>query len=658
VPLEGIFTDVFILDKPSAFRYFDIMQLHEDPEKLRAWESERKNGLKIVQQIENNRLFILGKPGAGKTTFLKYLTLQAVQSKLHKISIFVSLHEWSNSGLDLMPFLVKQFEICHFPNAQAFIEHILTTGDAIVLFDGLDEVKQEGDKRSQIIDMLKNFSKQYLSTQILITCRIAATDYFFEQFTYMEVADFTEEQMRIYAENWFKNNPEKKQAFFQEWEKSEHENLRDLSKIPLLLSLLCLTFDETLNFPTQRAKIYKEILNVLLKKWDSSRNIQRNYQDLLPEKKQKLFTEIAVETFENQKYFIDQEYLSKKIEVFFDSKVDGESVLKAIESQHGIFVERARGIYSFSHLTFQEYFTAKYIADNAEPSIFKQLIGNCLKEYRWHEVLLLTVSLLDDADEFFNIFRQMIDNIIKNDEKLVQFIQWSAEKANTVDTPYKPETVRSIYNFLVLSTELAFDYEHKLESFFTPLNNVFDFYNTLALASALDEQDGISAPDFDFIRDVNTVFDLKIDFSLVFIQQFALIFFTGQGHQTTFKENKRKFSIYFKEIVDLYQQKNLTELHHALSSLTIPNVNNSKEALVIFTEYKEWAVFAEDLRKIMQTHRNIGHEWNFTTEQLKLLRRYFEANQLLVECLNLAVVSDRAGIENSLLLPPSNYDTN
>ena len=80
ISLEGIFSDVFILDKPSAFQRFDIPKLKNDPLKL--YNTERKNGLEVVKQIKNNHLFILGKPGAGKTTFLKYIALQAVQSQL------------------------------------------------------------------------------------------------------------------------------------------------------------------------------------------------------------------------------------------------------------------------------------------------------------------------------------------------------------------------------------------------------------------------------------------------------------------------------------------------------------------------------------------------------------------------------------------------
>ncbi len=56
-----------ILDKISATRRFDLQRLLEDDSMLR--NVERRNGLEVVKKFENSRLFILGKPGAGKTTF-------------------------------------------------------------------------------------------------------------------------------------------------------------------------------------------------------------------------------------------------------------------------------------------------------------------------------------------------------------------------------------------------------------------------------------------------------------------------------------------------------------------------------------------------------------------------------------------------------------
>jgi predicted NACHT family NTPase len=78
-------------------------------------------------------------------------------------------------------------------------------------------------------------------------------------------------------------------------------------------------------------------------------------------------------------------------------------VLKAIEAQHGIFVERARGIYSFSHLTFQEYFTAKYIVENAGKRSLERLVSSYLFKPHWREVILNTAGIVQEADHLLKL---------------------------------------------------------------------------------------------------------------------------------------------------------------------------------------------------------------------------------------------------------------
>ena len=78
VPLDDIFTDAYMLDMPAAFRRFDIeslKQISADPDTLP--RAKRINGLRLV--VEKDNLFILGKPGAGKTTFLKYIAVKAAE---------------------------------------------------------------------------------------------------------------------------------------------------------------------------------------------------------------------------------------------------------------------------------------------------------------------------------------------------------------------------------------------------------------------------------------------------------------------------------------------------------------------------------------------------------------------------------------------------
>jgi predicted NACHT family NTPase len=236
VPLDEIFTDVYLLDSVTALRHFDIETLkaiNKDPESI-GHEVKRYDAMELVSKKAsrdlsilriferqkttlNKRLFILGRPGSGKTTLLKYLALQAANGVLDKVPIFVSLKEWDDSGLALFPFLVKQFEICDFPDSDLFLKYLLKHDYAIVLFDGLDEVKQEAKKREKMIADLRDFSKQYWETQCLITCRIAATNYSFEHFEYLELADFTRGQIDQYIAKWFDSDQKKIDLFQQEF---------------------------------------------------------------------------------------------------------------------------------------------------------------------------------------------------------------------------------------------------------------------------------------------------------------------------------------------------------------------------------------------------------------------------------------------------------
>jgi predicted NACHT family NTPase len=308
VPLEGIFTHVCLLDEPTAFQRYDVRALQqaiaEEPDALRSilHSSTRKDvqvveGTKLVTRSEAHRLLVLGKPGAGKTTFLQHLALEAAKGTLQKLPIFVALREWREIGdqESLLDFIARQFDICQFPNARSVVDYFLRHSDTLVLFDGLDEIPEEDDHRGQAIDTLRDFARKYPHAQILITCRVAATDYTFRGFKYVELADFNEEQMHAFVKKWFRNEKELAAQFWEEYQRPENWDLRELGHIPLLLALLCLGYAEMLSFPHRRVALYEETLDALLKKWDASRRIRREeiYRKLSLDRKNRMFSQLA-----------------------------------------------------------------------------------------------------------------------------------------------------------------------------------------------------------------------------------------------------------------------------------------------------------------------------------------------------------------------------
>ncbi|MCP4109063.1 MAG: NACHT domain-containing protein [Desulfobacteraceae bacterium] len=427
VDLEGIFTKVNLLSTPSAFCQTPKEQLEKMFRcEIAFGDHEKKgiDGLKAVQETE--KLFIFGKSGAGKTTFLKYATLKAIDGTLNYIPIFIPLRSFSESDQSIFDFIVGQFEIFDYPEAGSFIESLLKEGKAVILCDGLDEVNKEKGLRNRVIQELIDFSKKFDKDKYVITCRVAVSEYQFEDFTYVEMADFDDQQIKAFVYKWFTGKSQIADNFLKEFEEARNKRIRDLTQNPLLLTLLCIGYEETLTFPSHRSEIYEEAIDALLRKWDISRRIKRDeiYNKLSLGRKRQMFARIAYETFEKGEYLFEQKELAEKVVAYLrnlppadtEEDIDSIAIIKAIEAQHGIFVERAQKIYSFAHLTFQEYYTAKYIVSHIHKGVLTHLIQNHFIDESWWEVFILTAEMLDDADEFFEIFiKAREDFAIKNE---------------------------------------------------------------------------------------------------------------------------------------------------------------------------------------------------------------------------------------------------
>ena len=142
--LQGIFTDVNLLSKPSAFQPVTSEEesLLQDSylgkiDQGRLLE-KGKDGLDVVRK--NPWVFLLGKPGAGKTTFLKHLVFKGLEGKIdannYQIPIFITLRDFAASEQQsLFEFVVRQFQICDFPKADTYVNAMLKHGKALVLCD-------------------------------------------------------------------------------------------------------------------------------------------------------------------------------------------------------------------------------------------------------------------------------------------------------------------------------------------------------------------------------------------------------------------------------------------------------------------------------------------------------------------------------------------
>lgn len=661
VSVEGLFTQVYLHDKPLAYRRFDIERLKRE-QKLDAVSSKAGVSTDALDVITiSDKLFVLGKPGAGKTTLSKYLTLLSAKGKIDKVPIYISLHDWAQSGFKLFRYIEKQFDICDFPDAEIFIEKaLLEKGRSIILFDGLDEISEQDNVRQKKIQEIEDFTNKYWKNKFLITCRVSATDYSFEKFSYVEIADFSPSQIKIYVEKWFANHPQKGDLFLDELGKEENYGLQELARTPILLNLLCLSFDETLYFPSRLVDLYQEAIDALLKKWDSSRNIKRDdiYRTLSVTRKQQLLARIAAEFFEKKEFFFSENHLIRLIEEYlktfpgFEGDIDGGSILKAIEGQHGLLVERAHRIHSFSHLTLQEYFVAKYIIENGSDRTIQKLI-NHITDRHWHEVFIMVTSLLPHADIFFETANSVLQDIrgysfpIKLSRMLRSLRDYSSNQRLNVlyiTLAYKLNIRSELSSLQKLGSELVSRIGNPANLKSVRKNTIEITKILSALKTSIDER-GISYACLEALDSINHPFSHFINTKVVPSSKYSF-----EKTISITDDIDMKIRGHLNKI-----QKQVQDLNSALDDDKLNNNSRQKKlnkiVLDITKTIKDTYSLLDKVDGAMGfAFTEKAMDWTFDANEINELLDYIYTQKLLLECLKVASVSNRQKILHEMFL--------
>lgn len=638
VSINDIYVDINILKEIPSQRGLTVADLQE----LELTEFDRV-GLGTVKQPQilgmhavktYSKLRVLGKPGVGKTTFLKHLAIQCNRGAFaaQQVPTFITLRDFAEESRDsgkfsLLSYIRQSWLIAGVSNPSV-LETLLQEGRVLLLLDGLDEVQNQNS--ATVLREIHRFLGKYHKNQFVVSCRTAAQKLSLRGFTDVEIAPFTQAQITTFAQKWFvafaERNPQSGQVqskqFLQKLDLPENWQFRQLMVTPLFLHLACWVFQGQEKFPTKRSEFYKQGLDLLLGKWDESQGIERDeiYRDFQLPQKLRLLSQLAAVTFEQGHYFFEQRIIEQYIEDYLrnlpgamlepeELQLASEGILKAIEAQHGILIERARGIFSFSYLAFQEYFTARKIVASHNLRALEQAIGGLVSHItdpHWREVFLLTVAMLRSADSLVQVMKQEIDALVAQDPYLQEFLMWANQKSQTIPSQLKVATARAFYLALAQSSPTVAHF---------------------ALASTLDQGIVLDA----------ALENLLLEFAAGHSQDFAYVNACSEALNNI-----------LVMVLDAGFYQSLQQLKDQL-----PPPSQSRKRLQDWWE-QNYAAWLEQVRATISNYRNIHHSWQFTPEQQQVLQRYYDANQLLIDCLNSnceVTAAIRQEIEATLLLP-------
>ena len=682
IPVSDIYTETKVHERVISRRFIELSKLLEDFKKsnfisfnFNSYSGEEILGTECIEKYQ--KIVIWGKPGSGKTTFLKHLAIDCINriSFSDYVPFFISIRQFSENQnkLSLIEYLSKKYYRSKIDRQE--IEKLLIHGKVLLLLDGLDEIRNIN--KDYILREIQNFANIYDENRYVITCRSAAQEYIFEDFVEIEISDFNSQQISQFVTNYFSSvyaeeniidndnvndsdddirdggeieeeiddvsQTEDYSDLDEEEETSDSDSdsdsdndsdedeltlarefigrinresrIRDLATNPLLLTLLCMVFRDSRGFPANRSELYEEGLDILLKKWDANRNIERDqaYQSLSRKRKETLLSQIAYVTFERDQYFFKRnkvgnyirEYITNLPDASDDSDaldLDSIAILKSIEAQHGLLIERAKGIYSFSHLTFHEYFTARKIADNVNPRLQEKAISklvNHVSELRWREVILITAGMLPNADYLLDKMKNHIDSML-DEPSLKSFKNWIEKflTSNTSDIK-NPIHIRMFY-FYISCMELDFQPIDPGENAELQSNYYLILSLNIARTISLNLNQTVSL--------TNATFS-KVNFSNI------------------------------RESCDLLRQTLKQGLCHTPDKQLANLIKNHIRQLPLGgDDIQEWwkthgDAWVSGLRKILVNYKDIGHDWEFTPDQATQIKQYYDANRLLYECL-------------------------
>jgi hypothetical protein len=390
---------------------------------------------RVLEESDNRRFVVLGKPGSGKSSLLKFLMLTAAQKHLdfHRDSrellfpIFVEIRKLEHAlagstepDYNILEFLYDSMSReygLRLPGG-GFFESYLDKGKALLLFDGLDEVAAES-RRAEIRRMISAFiTSRHPGNTVIVTSRIAGysrarfstTDY--HHFT---LEDFNQEEIEAFIHRWYHSrlsNPAEADSKAEDLKEALKKKppIRELAKNPLLLTIIGIIHRYEAQLPEDRLVLYDKAAEALLYTWD-------NVKKIIDEKfklshRQRFLGKVAfhlqsIEKGDEAGTMMDRHELYGILledfrKVFgcenWEAKGLVDEFLETIKLRAGLLVELAPDKFGFAHKTFQEYFAARWIANEAilkfNLQIMKDHINNFIDDAFWHETLLLALRAL------------------------------------------------------------------------------------------------------------------------------------------------------------------------------------------------------------------------------------------------------------------------
>jgi len=391
--------------------------------------------LEVCADPQAQRLVLLGDPGSGKSSLLRYLALNWARTEdinqryTRPLPLLIELrdyHRWECPSARGFPRYLHEASTWHRLNQHTLDWLLKQPGRVVVLLDGLDEVFDPVD-RERVVDDIHRFSNDYPGTRILVTSRVVGykaerlRDAGFRDYMLQDLDDRV--QIPDFLARWHQvtfTDPNEAAPKRERLAKAIRDSrpIAQLAGNPLLLTLMAI-INRYQELPRDRSMLYEKAAEVLLQQWDTERGLQ-DFPDLSREidlrAKTSILRRVAtrMQTGEGNggkaaniiqgEALIDlvERYLCEELR-FTQARAAAQALVRQLRERNFILCFLGADTYAFVHRTFLEYFCATdhvHRFEKEKSLTLDGLIGVFVEHCRdddWREVLRLICGQIDET---------------------------------------------------------------------------------------------------------------------------------------------------------------------------------------------------------------------------------------------------------------------
>lgn len=339
---------------------------------------------------------ISGSGGSGKTMLLRHLFISCIKDK-RKTPVLIELRSLNNSNKSIQSSILDTLNLNGIKEDRKYLELAIESGHFCILLDGFDEI--EFARRKKLSKQIQSLASKYPKNWIAISTRPDQQIQAWPDFNQFRIEPFDLDRA-IELVDKVPFDKDIKENFTQELKAELYKKHKSFLSNPLLLSIMLLTYYDNAKIPNKLSVFYRQAFEALFHRHDAKKSgFQRDMHSKLDISDfEKAFSSFCVLSHINSDYNFSQ---AKAIEYFDKAKnlanlktnYKSSEILKDSTQAVCLLIEEGMD-YSFTHRSFQEYFTAKYIC-TAPTNKKRTIISKFAKRIRSDKV----VNLLFEMDQ-------------------------------------------------------------------------------------------------------------------------------------------------------------------------------------------------------------------------------------------------------------------